>query len=47
MKFVCKPGNFLLYFRTVKVSQVPGILKIYSAFEPPRGKTNNVVSEQV
>ena len=27
-----KSGNFLFYFRTETVSQVPGVLKIYSAF---------------
>ena len=29
---VCKSGNFLFYFRTETVSQVPGVHKIYSAF---------------
>ena len=32
LPFVCKSGNFLFYFRTETVSQVPGVLKIYSAF---------------
>ena len=31
-RFVCKSGNFLFYFRTETVSQVQGVLKIYSAF---------------
>ena len=30
--FVCKSDNFLFYFRTETVSQVPDVLKIYSAF---------------
>ena len=29
LPFVCKSGNFLFYFRTETVSQVPGVLKIY------------------
>ena len=29
---LCRSGNFLFYLRTETVSQVPGVLKIYSAF---------------
>ena len=31
IKFLCKSGNFLLYFRTETVSHLPDVLKIYSA----------------